>query len=121
ISGPAYDKPVFRRPRRPADAGTRSTTFTVTDSTGGHTSRTVDFVVRATNAAPVLLPVGNRTVAEGQLLDVQLAAVDGDGDVLTWSATALPPGAVLDAAAGRLRWQTNYFSAGTYGGVALTV
>ena len=69
--------------RRPAP---RRVTFTVTDSTGGSDTRTIDLVVRAANAAPVLLPVGNRTVAEGAVLDLQLAALDSDGDVLTWSA-----------------------------------
>jgi len=121
VPGVGYGTAVFAWTPTAADAGTRSVTFTVTDSTGGSDSRTIDLVVRATNSAPVLLPVGNRTVAETTLLDLQLAALDADGDVLSWSATGLPPGAQLDSATGRLRWQTNYFSAGTYPGITLTV
>src|SRR5262249_39184366 len=68
------------------DLGPHDVTFTVTDSGAGDPQliqsdpETIQIVVRASNAAPVLSPVGNRTVAEGQTLTVSLSAFDADGD-----------------------------------------
>ena len=121
VPGVVYGTAVFSWTPSAADADTRSVTFTVTDSAGGSDSRTIDLIARATNAAPVLLPVGNRSVAENDLLEIQLAAIDADGDTLTYSASNLPPGAVFDAINGRLLWQTNYFSAGIYRDLVLSV
>ena len=121
VAGAAYGTAVFTWTPTTADAGTHTVTFTVTDSTGGSDSATTNIVARATNAAPLLLPVGNQTVAEGALLDVALGAVDADNDPLTWSATGLPAGARLDQATGHLTWQPGYDAAGTYSGIGLTV
>ncbi|MFN0038823.1 MAG: tandem-95 repeat protein, partial [Burkholderiales bacterium] len=121
VPGVVYGTAIFTWTPTAADAGTRSVSVTVTDAQGGSDTRSFDLIARVSNAAPILLPVGDRTVAENALLDIQLAATDADGDVLTWSAANLPPGAVLDTVAGRLRWQTNFFSAGTYSNVRLTV
>ncbi len=118
-NGVVYGTAIFTWTPTVADAGTHGVSFTVTDSTGGSDTRSIDLVVRATNAAPLLFPVGDLTVAENALLDIQLAATDGDGDALTYTATGLPPGAVLDPLTGRLLWKTNFFSAGTYNGVVL--
>src|SRR5205814_7881520 len=76
--------------------------------------------VRGSNAAPVLAPVGDRSVAVGQLLSVALAATDPDGDAITYTATNLPAGARLDPASGVLSWTPGLFQAGTYGGIVLT-
>jgi hypothetical protein len=121
FSGVIYGDAVFTWTPTAAEAGSRDITIIVTDSAGGTDSQSFHVVVRAANTAPVMLPVGNRIVAENALLDLQLAANDPDSDVLTWSASNLPPGAVLDPVTGRLQWQTNYFSAGTYNGIVLTV
>ncbi|HEY2542331.1 MAG TPA: putative Ig domain-containing protein, partial [Gaiellaceae bacterium] len=121
VAGVVYGTAVFTWTPAAADAGTHPVTFTVTDSTGGSDSATINIVARATNAAPVLLPVGNQTVAEGGSLDLALAAVDPDHDPLTWSVTGLPPGAHLDPVTGHLTWQPGYDAAGTYSGIALTV
>ena len=48
-----------------------------------------------TNQAPTLTPVGPQLATEGQLLSIQLAATDPDGDPLTYGATPLPQGASL--------------------------
>src|SRR5262249_2766928 len=45
---------------------------------------------------------------------LQLKAVDPDGDMITYAATDLPPGASFDAQAGTLRWTPNMFQAGDY-------
>ena len=97
-------------------------TFTVTDSTGGSDSRTIDIVTRADQRGARAAAGRQPDRRRGRRCSTSSScAVDTDGDVLTWSATGLPPGATLDPTTGRLRWQTNYFSAGTYTGVALTV
>jgi hypothetical protein len=49
------------------------------------------------NHAPVLAPVGDRTVEEGQTLEIVVSATDPDaGDTLSFSATGLPAGATFD-------------------------
>src|SRR5204862_5087209 len=121
VPGVAYGSAVFTWTPTAADAGTHSVTFVVTDSLGNRDQQTVAIVARATNAAPVLLPVGDQTVAEGAVLHTQLIALDADGDALTFTATNLPPGVTLDRAAGMLTWNPNYFQAGRYAGIGLTV
>jgi hypothetical protein len=54
--------------------------------------------------APVLEAVGDRTAFVGQPVDIQLQATAPGGAPLQWSATGLPPGAVLGEATGRLLW-----------------
>ncbi len=73
------------------------------------------------NQAPFLDPVGNRVGAEGQLLTIKLSATDPDGDVLTYTAANLPPGASFDSATGTLSWVPGYDQAGNYPGVEFTV
>lgn len=100
--------------------GTHPVTLRVADSGAGDPGRiltdaeTIDIVVRAANAAPALQPIGGQQVAEGAALVVQLAAADGDGDPLTFAATGLPLGAVLDAQTGRFQWTPNFVQAGQY-------
>ena len=102
LPGAVYGTAVFTWTPTAADAGTHNVDVHRHRLAGGTDSRTIDLVARAANAAPVLLPVGNQTVAENALLDLQPAALDADGDVLTWSVTGLPPGAQLDPTTGRL-------------------
>jgi hypothetical protein len=47
------------------------------------------------NRAPVLEPVGNRSVSINQQLSLTLHASDAEGDPLTYSATGLPSGATF--------------------------
>ncbi len=109
------------------DIGTHSITFHVTDSGNNlagavlSDSQTISIVVRATNQAPLLLPVGNQTLTEGQPFVLQLAAIDPEGDPLTFGAENLPPGASLNAATGKFTWTPNFFDAGDYPGIVFTV
>jgi len=58
-------------------------------------------VLAPVNHAPVLAPIGNQTVNVGQPLGLLLSASDADNDVLAFSATGLPNGAVfMDAGNG---------------------
>src|SRR5262249_21466772 len=99
-------------------AGTYTVTVTATDGGNGvpanrlSGSQTFTLVVRATNAAPVVAGVADRTVAEGATLTVALSATDADGDAVTWSGTDLPEGATIDPQTGVFRWTPNFDQGG---------
>lgn len=61
--------------------------------------------------APVLEPLSDVTVTEGELLRVPVTASDGDGDPLTYSALLLPRGATFEAQT--LQWTPDFDQAGT--------
>jgi hypothetical protein len=70
------------------DAGKYTVTVTVNDSRNGIDSETITITVIGAeqgNVAPVLSPVGNKRVSEGNTLDVSLSANDADGDPMTFS------------------------------------
>ena len=57
------------------------------------------------NQCPVLDPIGDKTVTEGQLLTFTATATDADGDTLTFSLINLiPPGAAIDPNTGVFTW-----------------
>lgn len=56
------------------------------------------------NRAPVLNPIGKKTVSASQSLDFTLSASDPEGDPVTFSAQNLPGGATLNSA-GQFHWQ----------------
>jgi YD repeat-containing protein len=109
-----------------ADVGTYTVSFQVADDGNAGAGavladrRTMHLVVRATNAAPVLLPISNPTIAAGQLLTLPVQAIDPDGDALTYIAGQRPLGASLDPTTGVLSWRPGLFQAGTYSGIELT-
>jgi hypothetical protein len=99
--------------------------FTVTDG-----SLTDEEVITITvqpaphNHAPELTPIGNQSVAEGEVRDINISATDIDGDNLTFSASSLPSFAQLtDNANGTatLRLNPGYAAAGTYGNIEVRV
>ncbi|MBE9012320.1 putative Ig domain-containing protein, partial [Pseudanabaenaceae cyanobacterium LEGE 13415] len=104
----------------PTQAGTYNVTLNVSDSGNGTaaniatTQQSFQIVVRSSNQAPVLNAIAPQSVREGQLLTIQLAATDADGDRLTYRATNLPLGAVLDPVTGRLTWTPTFTQQGTY-------
>jgi len=58
-----------------------------------------------TNRAPILAPIGDRSVAVGNSLSFTVSATDFDtGDALTLDAAPLPTGATFDAATGQFDW-----------------
>jgi lysophospholipase L1-like esterase len=74
-------------------AGTESFDYGISDGRGGTATATVTVTVNNTNNdAPVLAPVGNRVVTEGQTLALVLTATDVDGapvPAITANLTAL--------------------------------
>lgn len=68
----------------------------------------------AANSAPVLVPIGSKTVNEGQVLSFSMSATDANGDALTYSAANLPQGRTFDPATMTFSWTPAYGQAGTY-------
>ncbi len=73
------------------------------------------------NTPPILTPIGNRVVYEGDLLEFTVSATDPDGDNLTYSATNIPTGASFNETTGVFTWYTTYDNAGNYLDVEFTV
>ncbi len=71
------------------------------------------------NQAPVLNPIGNKTVNEGELLSFTISATDANGDTLTYSASNLPQGASFSPSTRIFSWTPG--QAGTYGGIHFEV
>ncbi|MCC5669346.1 putative Ig domain-containing protein [Nostoc sp. CHAB 5784] len=121
-----YGEAVFRWTPTIADINTYTVTIQVSDSGNGSineiltSQQAFNLVVRTANTAPVLSTIGNSSAAEEQTLSLQLAATDADGDVLTYFAANLPPGAVLDPLQGILTWTPTFSQARTYENITLT-
>ena len=83
---------------------TTSVTYTVTDNEGGSSTATVLVTVTGTNDAPVVttpIPTQDSTGLDVVSLDISVSFADPDGtDVLTYTATNLPPGLTLDPQTG---------------------
>src|SRR5262249_47179293 len=89
--------------------GTNVITVMVTDSGTPALSATQSFtvIVLETNSPPVLAPITNQTVVEGQLLTITNVATDPDlpANTLTFSlGTNAPVGAVINPTNGVLHW-----------------
>ena len=76
---------------------------------------------RGPNRPPVLNPIGNKTVGEGETLQFTVVANDPDGDALTYSASNLPTGATFDPATQTFIWTPGYAEAGNYTGIHFEV
>jgi len=88
--------------------GYASFTFAVVDNalTPDPTPNTITINVNAVNDAPVLAPIGNKTVNEEILLqfDANASDIDVPADPLTFSLTSAPTGAVIDPDTGEFNW-----------------
>ncbi|MBL8533517.1 MAG: putative Ig domain-containing protein, partial [Betaproteobacteria bacterium] len=119
-AAPQYGHAVITWTPQTGDIGARDVTVTVTDSGNAGAAATASdtatfrLTVRAANSAPVLIPVGDKQITEGQALAFQLKSVDSDGDTVTYYADELPPGAKLDPLTGQFTWTPALNRAGTY-------
>ena len=82
---------------------------------------TISVIGTQANSAPVLNPIGNKQITEGQTLAFSITAIDPDGDSLTYSASNLPSGASFNAATRSFSWTPTNGQAGTYPGVRFKV
>ncbi len=80
-------------------------------------TQTMTVIINNVNRAPALAVIGNKTIAEGQLLEFTVTATDPDGENLTLSASNLPAGANFNPATGVFSWTPGYNSAGVYNNV----
>lgn len=94
------------------EAGTYEVTFTVNDGQGGTDRETVTITVEKTNQAPVLSPIGDQQVEEGETLTVELVASDADGDELSFQVEGQPEGASLSG--NTFSWAPTGEQAGNY-------
>ncbi|MBN1227324.1 MAG: putative Ig domain-containing protein, partial [Deltaproteobacteria bacterium] len=85
-------------------------TFKVQDNGAPSLSdeETITITVNEVNRAPVLAPIGNKSVAEGQPLQFTISASDPDSDPLTYSATGLPSGVSFNPSTKTFSWTPNY-------------
>jgi hypothetical protein len=104
----------------PTQLGNHQVTFTVTDPGLLSDSETITIVV-GDNNPPVLDPIGNKRVAEGDTLTFTVSATDPEGHNLFYSASNLPSGANFDPVTRTFTWTPNYTQAGTYTGVRFRV
>lgn len=79
-------------------------TYTITDGDGDSSSTTLTITVNGENDAPITLAsLPDKTGADSQTL-IEITTANGftdiDGDNLTFSATGLPPGLLIDPATG---------------------
>jgi len=88
-------------------SGVYSVTFSVSD---GQTSvsETISITVVDVNQAPVLTPIGTKSVNEGEELAFTILATDADGDPLTYNASNLPTGATFNPTTRQFVWIPNY-------------
>ena len=70
--------------------------------------------VNDTNRPPVLEQIGDKSVDEDFLLEFTVNATDPDGDVLTYSASNLPDGAVFNSTTHTFSWTLTFDQTGMY-------
>ena len=96
-------------------SGIYTVTFTATDPYGASDSKDALITVKETgNHAPELMPIGDKTITEGQLLVFTVNAIDVDGDSLLYSAEGLPAGAEFNTATKTFSWTPSYVQSGNY-------
>lgn len=93
-------------------AGTYQVAFQVTDGLATDSETITITVTQVFNRAPVLAPIGNKSVNENASLNFSVSATDQDGDALTYSATGLPTGANFIGQT--FSWAPTYAQAGSY-------
>jgi len=71
------------------------------------------------NYPPVLDPIGDKTIAEGEHLELTISATDPDGDSLDYFASNLPQGASFVSQT--FSWTPTYTQAGAYTNVHFEV
>ena len=86
-------------------SGTDSFTYKANDGIVSSAVVTVSITVNSTNVAPVLGPIGNKTVSEGTLLTFTATATDQDSDPLTYSLdSGNPSGSSINPSTGVFTW-----------------
>lgn len=88
-------------------AGIYSLTAIATDDTnnwGASTPVNMTVWPSTANRPPVINPISNQSINEGERLQLTATAVDPDGHIVTFSLVNPPSGASIDAATGFFSW-----------------
>lgn len=101
--------------------GTDSFGIQVADGNGNTDLILVEVTISPEPDAPVLTPIGNRTVAEGATLLVPVVATDADDETPVVTVENLPEGATFDASVGVINWIPGFDEAGVYEDIVVTV
>ncbi|AZR72907.1 hypothetical protein BBF96_05585 [Anoxybacter fermentans] len=94
------------------DAGSYTLTVNVSDGQID-IEKTITITVNNVDRAPILQPIGDKTINETETLSFTISATDPDGDGLTYTAV----GDLVDKFdpdTQTFNWTTGYFDAGTY-------
>jgi len=94
--------------------------FTVSDGTD-QGLESITIIVGDVNRPPVMQPVGNKQVDEGETLLFIFSANDPDNDPLTYSASNLPVGASFNPSTKTFTWTPSFGSSGNYPNILFTV
>jgi hypothetical protein len=87
----------------PTELGTFSVTIIVSDGVGGSDTATFTWVVSATpNSVPVFAVFSIPSTQEGSTPALDIDATDANGDALTFGASGLPPGFVINPSTGMI-------------------
>ncbi|KPQ44618.1 MAG: cell surface protein, partial [Candidatus Methanoperedens nitroreducens] len=82
------------------------------DNFGNENETLVWFNATIPDNIPVLSPIGNKTVNEGELLAFNISSVDADNDTMTYGTNAI--NGTLNATSGQFLWVPGYGDAGVY-------
>ncbi len=77
-------------------------------------SETTTITISPTPQPPVFTPIADTSAQEGETIRIALSATDPKGLPLSYTSTALPPGATLDPLTGVFVWNTDYTQHGLY-------
>ncbi len=91
----------------PGTAGLYTVTFNVSDGRGGSASETITIAVndpQNLNNPPVFTQLDDQVAVAGQLLVMNVEAVDLDADPMVYGLTGETHGAYIDAASGIFNW-----------------
>jgi large repetitive protein len=104
-------------------SGTDTITYRISDGQGGTATATVAVTVNAVNDTPVAGALGNQSNLDSQPVSLPVAGAfsDPDGDPLTFAATGLPAGLVIDAVTGVISGTINRSASQVNGGVYTVV
>ncbi len=105
--GPSFD-----------DSGATVVTVQVTDPNGATDSGSFTITVMNVNRAPYFIWPVMRQDSVGDTVSFGVWALDDDGDVLTWSASGLPPGITINSTNGVI---SGTIGAGAFDYVSVTV
>lgn len=101
-------KPTFEQ------SGSYPITFSAIDEENAKTDKLINVTVSNVNRLPVLAAVQPVSVNEVDPVTLKFSATDPDRQTVTYSATNLPEGAVLNSASGDFSWVPTYEQAGKY-------